>query len=100
VPAGAPYLDGKPNDPTSTYIVVMGSGTLTLVDSWPIKGSFRIKVETDGMGIPIDASVGMGPLGVATAYGRVELSMAGLVAGILLSRFARLNYGKLVSISI
>ncbi|NBO93839.1 MAG: hypothetical protein EBV06_16255, partial [Planctomycetia bacterium] len=51
------------------------------MDSWPIKGSFRIKVETDGMGIPIDAKLDLGPLGQATAFGRVELSLEGVLAG-------------------
>jgi hypothetical protein len=80
VPAGAPYLDGTPNDAPSSYIVVMGAGSLTLVNAWEISGDFRIKVETDGMAIPIDATIDMGGLGSATVLGRVELRMDGIVA--------------------
>ncbi|MFM7057153.1 MAG: hypothetical protein ACKO2P_09565, partial [Planctomycetota bacterium] len=80
VPAGAPYLDGTPNDPTSTYIVVMGQGTLTLVDAWEITGGFRIKVETDGPVIPIHAELDMGALGMASLHGKVELRLSGLTA--------------------
>ncbi|MGV2336687.1 MAG UNVERIFIED_CONTAM: hypothetical protein LVR18_22145 [Planctomycetaceae bacterium] len=80
VPAGAPYLDDTPNDEPSSYIVVMGAGSLTLVNAWEISGDFRIKVETDGMAIPIDATIDMGGLGSATVLGRVELRMDGIVA--------------------
>ncbi|MEI7700245.1 MAG: hypothetical protein WCK86_10635, partial [Planctomycetia bacterium] len=80
VPAGAPYLDGTPDDAASTYIVVMGAGSLTLVNAWEINGDFRIKVETEGPVIPIDATIDMGGIGTATVLGRVELRMDGIVA--------------------
>ncbi|MFM8477800.1 MAG: hypothetical protein ACKOEO_18610, partial [Planctomycetaceae bacterium] len=80
VPAGAPYLDGTPNDPTSTYMVVMGQGALTLVNAWDITGGFRIKVETDGPVIPIHAELDMGALGMAALHGKVELRLSGLTA--------------------
>ena len=64
VPGGAPYLDGTPDDPASTYMVLMGQGTLTLVDAWDITGGFRIKVETDGPVITIHAEVNMGEFGM------------------------------------
>ncbi|MFN9036404.1 MAG: hypothetical protein ACK5YO_08930, partial [Planctomyces sp.] len=41
---------------------------------------FRIKVETEGPVIPIDASINMGGIGDATVLGRVELRMDGIVA--------------------
>ncbi|MEN9556606.1 MAG: hypothetical protein RLZZ232_2892, partial [Planctomycetota bacterium] len=80
VPAGAPYLDGTPDDPASTYIVLMGQATLTLVDAWDITGGFRIKVETDGPVIPIHAKLDLGSLGQANVDGKVELRVSGLTA--------------------
>ncbi|MFM8478707.1 MAG: hypothetical protein ACKOEO_23220, partial [Planctomycetaceae bacterium] len=82
VPAGAPYLDGTPDDAPSTYMVVMGAGALRLADAWEIGGDFRIKVETEGPVIPIDATINMGTLGTATVLGRVELRMSGIVAAL------------------
>ncbi|HCP13894.1 MAG TPA: hypothetical protein DIT89_16290, partial [Planctomycetaceae bacterium] len=82
VPAGAPYLDGTPDDAPSTYMVVMGAGALRLADAWEIGGDFRIKVETEGPVIPIDATLDMGTIGTATVLGRVELRMSGIVAAL------------------
>jgi hypothetical protein len=78
VPAGAPYLDGQPDDPPSTYMAVMGLGTLRLVDTWNITGGFRIKVTTDGPVIPIHAKLDFGALGMASLDGKVELRLSGL----------------------
>ncbi|MFN5977050.1 MAG: hypothetical protein ACK48U_21595, partial [Planctomyces sp.] len=80
VPAGAPYLDGTPNDPASTYMVLMGQATLTLVNAWDITGGFRIKVETAGPVIPIHAEIDMGALGKAAIHGKAELRLSGLTA--------------------
>jgi hypothetical protein len=80
VPAGAPYLDGTPDDPASTYMVLMGQATLTLVNAWDITGGFRIKVETDGPVIPIHAEIDMGALGKAAIHGKAELRLSGLTA--------------------
>ncbi|MGV2342079.1 MAG UNVERIFIED_CONTAM: hypothetical protein LVR18_51645 [Planctomycetaceae bacterium] len=82
VPAGAPYLDGTPDDPPSNYIVMMGHGALTLIDTFRIPGSFRIKIETNGPVIPIDAHLDLGPLGNATVFGKAELRLSGLTAGL------------------
>jgi hypothetical protein len=62
VPAGAPYLDGTPDDAPSSYIVMMGQGTLTLINTFHITAGFRIKIETQGPVIPIDATMDLGPL--------------------------------------
>ncbi|MEN9555968.1 MAG: hypothetical protein RLZZ232_2254, partial [Planctomycetota bacterium] len=78
VPAGAPYLDGQPDDPPSTYMAIMGQGTLRLVDTWNITGGFRMKVTTDGPVIPIHAQIDFGPLGEASIDGKVELRLSGL----------------------
>ncbi|MFN6027144.1 MAG: hypothetical protein ACK49E_23545, partial [Planctomyces sp.] len=47
VPAGAPYPDSNNEDSPSSYIVMMGSGALTLIDQFRIPGKFRIKIETN-----------------------------------------------------
>ncbi|MFM8476786.1 MAG: hypothetical protein ACKOEO_13490, partial [Planctomycetaceae bacterium] len=78
VPSGAPYLDGQPDDPTSTYMAIMGQGTLRLVDTWSISGGFRIKVTTDGPVIPIHAQIDFGALGLASVDGKAELRLSGL----------------------
>jgi hypothetical protein len=82
VPAGAPYLDGTPDDAPSSYIVMMGEGTLTLVDRFDITAGFRIKIKNTGPVIPIDATLDLGPLGWVTVIGRAELRLSGLVAGL------------------
>ncbi|MFM8726313.1 MAG: hypothetical protein ACKON9_14450, partial [Planctomycetaceae bacterium] len=82
VPAGAPYLDSTNEDAPSAYIVMMGSGALTLVDQFRIPGNFRIKIETNGPVIPIDAHVDLGPLGWVTVFGKAELRLSGLTAGL------------------
>ncbi|MFN9046546.1 MAG: hypothetical protein ACK5YC_00320, partial [Planctomyces sp.] len=82
VPAGAPYPDSNNEDSPSSYIVMMGSGALTLIDQFRIPGKFRIKIETNGPVIPIDAHIDLGPLGWATVFGRAELRLSGLTAGL------------------
>jgi hypothetical protein len=82
VPAGAPYLDGTPDDAPSSYIVMMGQGTLTLIDTFDITAGFRIKIETNGPVIPIDATLDLGPLGWVTVFGKAELRLSGLVCAL------------------
>jgi hypothetical protein len=65
VPA-AHRISMAPRTMPRLYIVIMGAGGLKLVNAWEIAGDFRLKVETDGLVIPIDATLNMGPLGTAT----------------------------------
>ncbi|MEY3457290.1 MAG: hypothetical protein RL215_447, partial [Planctomycetota bacterium] len=82
VPAGAPYLDSTPNDAPSAYIVMMGQGTLTLVNTFDITAGFRIRIETNGPVIPIDARMDLGPFGWVAVFGKAELNLSGLTAGL------------------
>ncbi|MEI7699746.1 MAG: hypothetical protein WCK86_08130, partial [Planctomycetia bacterium] len=82
VPAGAPYLDSNNTDAPSFYVVMMGQGTLTLVDTFDITAGFRIKIDTNGPVIPIDATVDLGPLGWVTVFGKAELRVSGLTCAL------------------
>jgi hypothetical protein len=79
VPAGAPYLSGTQTDPPSSYFVMMGQGTLTLINTFRVTSGFRIKIDTEGAVIQIDATMQLGPLGSVTVFGMAALRLSGLV---------------------
>ena len=89
IPAGLPQFNESgvvdSTEAPGPYMVIAGSGTLTVLNFFNLQGSFLIEGSSNGVSIYVQASLNFGSLAGIAASGDLEITSAGLVAAISLA---------------
>ncbi len=80
VPRGPPQVDTTLGT-TGSYIVILGLGTLNIIDMIELQGGFRIEISTDGFKLQVDAKLDVGVLGYVDVMGYLSMSWGGDLIG-------------------
>jgi hypothetical protein len=82
IPGGAPGLVAGTYSPDGPYVVIEGSGTLSLLGLYSLTGAFRIAVDGSGFQMQLTCTESLSPLGTMSDNGSLSITSAGL-AGVL-----------------
>lgn len=84
IPAGPRQFDGVTIGPAGAYIVVQGTGTLSLLGRLNLAGSFRLEV-TNGLTIQMAAQLTVDPLGALNVSGSITVNSSGLIGALVVT---------------
>ena len=84
IPAGPRQFDGVTFGPAAPYIVIQGTGTLSLLGHLNLVGAFRIEV-SNGVTLQIDALLSIDPLGQLNVSGSITVNSSGLIGALVVT---------------
>lgn len=82
IPAGPRQFDGVTIGPAGAYIVVQGTGTLRLLNSFNLVGGFRLEISGDNVTMQLAARISIDPLGQLNVSGSITVGSIGLVGAL------------------